>query len=247
MSQHHIFIDARFAAYLAANMQQVQEAQAAGTLPDYRTFVDRLFKEIMTLDVNVMRTAILTMANDESLAPDGKLDARMVVDMLESMAQLNPNASAMHAAIGCAGEGGELLDCVKKVFIYGKDWVAPDSKTGQTALENLVEELGDFRFYYQKLLNMLGLSDEDIQAANFVKLSKRYASGHYTDAQALARADKAHEPQYIGDKTSAPLAPPPARQYIGKPDLGVRRRASDSPADAENNDEHGPEGHHNLS
>ena len=246
MSQHHIFIDARFAAHLAANAVQVRDLRANGALPDYPLFVDRLFKELLSINVDTVRTAILRLANDEQLSPDGKLDARMVVDVLEMQAGANPNGSAMHAAIGCAGEGGELLDCVKKVFIYGKDWTAPDPKTGQTALENLMEELGDFRFYYQKLLNMLGISDEDVQAANFVKLNKRYASGHYTDAQALERADKAREPQFIGDKAAAaPLDPPPVRNYIGKPDTGDRRRkGEDDPG--ENSDEHGPEGHHNL-
>lgn len=215
MRQHMILIDARFAAVLAANAKDAQAGLAEGKIPDYPTFVDRLFKEILTLDVNVARTAILRMANDEQLTKDGKLDARMVVDLLEMLAGSNPNASAMHAAIGVAGEGGELLDCVKKVFIYGRDWVAPDSKTGQTALENLLEELGDLRFYYQKLLNMLGLSDEDVMAANYAKLIKRYSTGNYSDAQALARADKAAEPQFIGDKAASGATP--ERSYIGKP------------------------------
>ena len=69
-------------------------------------------------------------------------------------------------------------------------------------LENLLEEMGDFRFYYQKLLNMLGITDADVQAANYVKLAERYASGKYSDVQALARADKD--------------APTP-RNWIGKP------------------------------
>jgi hypothetical protein len=236
-SQHHIFIDSRFAAHLADNAVAVRDKRADGSLPDYPLFVDRLFKELLQVNAATMIEAINRMAHDTALCPDGKLNPAMVTDMVTMLAGQNPNGSAMHAAIGCAGEGGELLDCVKKVFIYGKDWCVPDAKTGQTALENLLEELGDFRFYYQKLLNMLGISDEDVQAANFVKLSKRYASGHYTDAQALGRADKAHEPQFIGDKSGGPASVP--RNVLG-------RRKDDHDTSGEANDEHGPEGHHNL-
>lgn len=85
-----------------------------------------------------------------------------------------------HATIGLAGEGGEILDCSKREWIYKKE----------LDVENLIEELGDIRFYYQQILNMTGLTDADIVASNVKKLKKRYPSGRYTNFDATNRADK---------------------------------------------------------
>ena len=86
-----------------------------------------------------------------------------------------------HACTGIAGEAGELLDLSKKVWANNKP----------LDIKHLIEELGDLRFYYQALLNMLDMTDEEIRASNVTKLRKRYADGKYSDAQAHAQADKA--------------------------------------------------------
>lgn len=91
-----------------------------------------------------------------------------------------PAEELHHAATGIAGEAGEILDISKKVWVYNKE----------LDLNHVFEELGDLRFYYQAMLNLFGLSDEDIVGHNMTKLRKRYASGAYSDAQANARADK---------------------------------------------------------
>lgn len=91
-----------------------------------------------------------------------------------------PALTMLHSAVGISGEAGEILDQVKKVWAYGKPL---DCK-------NLVEELGDIRFYYQAMLNMLGLEDGDIIAANMIKLRKRYPGGEFSNAAAIACADK---------------------------------------------------------
>lgn len=88
-------------------------------------------------------------------------------------------ATAMHAAVGIAGEAGEVVDAVKKFWVYNKP----------LDTENLKEELGDIMFYMQKLCNMYGWDLADIQYANEEKLRKRYPEG-YSDAAAQARADK---------------------------------------------------------
>jgi NTP pyrophosphatase (non-canonical NTP hydrolase) len=85
----------------------------------------------------------------------------------------------MHMAIGIAGESGEFLDCVKKHIIYGQ----PLNR------ENALEELGDIEFYLQGARNALGLSREEVLAANIAKLEKRYPV-EYSDSSAKARADK---------------------------------------------------------
>lgn len=86
----------------------------------------------------------------------------------------------LHAVMGIAGESGEVLDAIKKHYFYNKP----------LDLENVIEELGDIEFYLQAMRMCLSLDRKDILIANMVKLSKRYGSGSYSDAQAQARADK---------------------------------------------------------
>lgn len=85
----------------------------------------------------------------------------------------------LHAAVGISGEAGELLDIVKKGWIYD----------AAISVEHLEEELGDILFYAQALANALGLSLEEIQGSNRAKLERRYPTG-YTDEAARERADK---------------------------------------------------------
>lgn len=85
----------------------------------------------------------------------------------------------LHAAIGIAGEGGELLDAIKKVWVYGQN----------LNRENAVEELGDLEFYMEAMRNLIGATRDEVLNANIAKLEKRYPTG-YTDALAAARLDK---------------------------------------------------------
>ena len=88
----------------------------------------------------------------------------------------------LHAAIGLAGEAGELLDTVRKHVFDGQ----PLDR------DNVIEELGDLCFYLEAAMQVIGISREEIEQRNMTKLSKRYEGG-YTDQQAVARADKAGE------------------------------------------------------
>jgi NTP pyrophosphatase (non-canonical NTP hydrolase) len=85
----------------------------------------------------------------------------------------------MHCAVGIAGEAGELLDAVKKLWVYGK------------ALDhaNAIEELGDIEWYMEAMRGLLGVTRDQVIAANVAKLEKRYPT-HYSDELALARLDK---------------------------------------------------------
>jgi len=85
----------------------------------------------------------------------------------------------LHAAVGIAGEAGEILDSVKKSWIYGK----PEDAA------NILEECGDAMFYIVALLQQYGFTLADAQAANVAKLQKRYPDG-YSDADAITRKDK---------------------------------------------------------
>ena len=96
---------------------------------------------------------------------------------------------ALHAAIGVAGEAGELADAIKKEYIYGK----------KRDLENIIEELGDLEWYMQAVRNHYGISRKRILQANADKLSKRYVSLRYSDAAAIERADKSEDRDVSGD------------------------------------------------
>jgi len=90
------------------------------------------------------------------------------------------DAGLMHAVLGISGEAGELVDAIKKKIIYGKAIDVP----------NIVEELGDMEFYMEDLRRHLGITREQCLAGNMSKLAQRYPSFRYTDAAAIARADK---------------------------------------------------------
>ena len=85
-----------------------------------------------------------------------------------------------HAALGVAGEAGELVDALKKHVIYGKP----------LDLENVKEEIGDLRFYLEALCNVLDLNDQSIIQGNMNKLAKRYKALTYSSEAAIAREDK---------------------------------------------------------
>lgn len=85
-----------------------------------------------------------------------------------------------HAALGIAGEAGELVDAIKKHVIYGKP----------LDLANVREEIGDLRFYLEALCNVLDLNDQTIIQENINKLAKRYKDLTYSSGAAIERADK---------------------------------------------------------
>lgn len=87
---------------------------------------------------------------------------------------------AMHAALGVCGEAGELADAIKRHYVYNKE---PDRA-------NIIEELGDLRFYMQAVMTHYGIAEQEVLQHNAVKLSARYEKLTYSDAAAQQRADK---------------------------------------------------------
>lgn len=119
-------------------------------------------------------TAIEVQQNEGNL-PTYDIFVERLFNKLDS-----DKAALAHAVMGITGEAGELIDAVKKHWAYGKE----------LDQANVIEELGDLRFYYQAMLNMFGLTDEDVCAMNMSKLQVRYPTGVYRDQDAIARADK---------------------------------------------------------
>ncbi len=96
--------------------------------------------------------------------------------------ELTPEqANLLHVGVGVSTEANELLDAIKKHTIYQKP----------LDVENVKEELGDLLFYMSNLMQSVGLSFEEVLQHNVDKLSVRYPSGKYSNAQAQERADKA--------------------------------------------------------
>jgi NTP pyrophosphatase (non-canonical NTP hydrolase) len=70
-------------------------------------------------------------------------------------------------AIGLCGESGEAADLVKKHVFHG----VPLDR------DALIAELGDVLWYLAHLANVVGISLDDVAAANVEKLRRRYPSG----------------------------------------------------------------------
>jgi len=70
-------------------------------------------------------------------------------------------------ALGLAGEGGEVVDVVKKALFHGK----PLDR------EKLLEEMGDQLWYYQCLLEAVDASFAEVVQKNEAKRKARYPGG----------------------------------------------------------------------
>lgn len=87
-----------------------------------------------------------------------------------------------HAMTGVVSEAGEALDEVKKYMAYSGRELNRD---------HLLEELGDIEFYLAAARQAIGATREEVLAANRAKLDARYSAGRFSDAEAIARNDKA--------------------------------------------------------
>lgn len=72
-----------------------------------------------------------------------------------------------NAALGLAGEAGEVADEVKKCLYQGREW---DS-------EKIIEELGDVLWYVALTADMLDVPLDFVMEYNLDKLQKRYPDG----------------------------------------------------------------------
>jgi NTP pyrophosphatase (non-canonical NTP hydrolase) len=102
------------------------------------------------------------------------------------LASLTPEKCDLwHVASAAPGEASELFDAVKKYVIYGKT----------LDRENIIEELGDLKFFVTRIMQILGITAEEVERHNILKLSTRYkfekGTMKYSDEAARDRADKA--------------------------------------------------------
>src|SRR5574343_348094 len=83
--------------------------------------------------------------------------------------QLDWNQRVTNAALGLAGESGEVADLVKKAQFQGHD----------LDVENIKRELGDILWYLNLMADCIGLDLEEIAEANIEKLYSRYKEGNF--------------------------------------------------------------------
>ena len=70
----------------------------------------------------------------------------------------------LNAVLGLGGEAGEIIDLHKKMFYH----------TPKDRHQELIEETGDVCYYLAKLLDLYGLTLEEVLAANKKKLFERH-------------------------------------------------------------------------
>ena len=109
------------------------------------------------------RPAMVPLVGEAPPAPDGDV----IIDLL-------------HGAIGLATEAGEVLEVIAESVFNAAD----------VDFAHLEEEMGDTFWYLAVLASHSTKTFSDIQQENIDKLKKRYP-GKFTEAAALARADKA--------------------------------------------------------
>lgn len=88
--------------------------------------------------------------------------------------------SIHHCATGMSKESGELLSESSAMWVNNKPM----------KIHKFIEEMGDVYFYFQKLLNMMDLTLEDIQSVNYLKLLERYGGLEYSDKAAQEKVDQ---------------------------------------------------------
>lgn len=81
-----------------------------------------------------------------------------------------PMIGIMYAALGLAGEGGEVADEVKKAW-------RNDQTITQARMERIVDELGDVLWYVSTCCDELGINLEDVAKDNLHKLHQRQTKG----------------------------------------------------------------------
>lgn len=114
----------------------------------------------------------------------GKMVRKLVKEPTNIYMQMtSKKAALLHAALGIAGEAGEIVDIIKKVAIY-------DQPLDEKKVAHLLEELGDMEFYLSDLRNILTFTREEVLQHNLDKLAIRYEGFNYSDKAALERADK---------------------------------------------------------
>lgn len=110
-----------------------------------------------------------------------KVDYSGFVDkLIKHPETFNPRyLDMLHAAVGLAGESGEILENIKKATWQGHE----------LDYTRLFKELGDVLFYFQALCNEIGTTPTNIKYGNIDKLLDRYTDGEFTSNKSVNREE----------------------------------------------------------
>lgn len=92
---------------------------------------------------------------------------------------LTKEQALANAAMGLAGEAGEICDYLKKVLFHGHT----------LDLDRLSKELGDLNWYVAYLCTQTGLDLPTVWAENIAKLKARYPAGHFDSQASINRKE----------------------------------------------------------
>lgn len=94
----------------------------------------------------------------------------------------------LHAALGIITEAAEIGDVVKESLVTAVPIIQDRAK--------LIDETGDLLWYVALLLRKLGVSFEDVMAANIAKLQVRFPE-KFTEERAVNRDDAAERAVFV--------------------------------------------------
>jgi len=97
-----------------------------------------------------------------------------------------PDRILEFAALEIAGESGEFANMVYKVAFQGHAL--------EEYREKMVLELGDIMWGLANAAAELGVTLDEVMAANRTKLMARYSTGRFSVADSIARVDVAGDP-----------------------------------------------------
>jgi NTP pyrophosphatase (non-canonical NTP hydrolase) len=86
----------------------------------------------------------------------------------------------LNAALGFAGEGGEICDHIKKHLFQGHE----------LNREHIIKEVGDILWYAAQVAEGTGINLEEIAKRNIEKLRKRYPEGHFVRERSINRSSE---------------------------------------------------------
>ena len=108
---------------------------------------------------------------------------------LRTAAARSQSMKLIEAAMGIGGEGGEIVDIIKKHVFYGKE----------LDRQHIKEELSDICWYINLLLSVVGSSWYEVFDTNIAKLEARYPDLRFNADHAINR-DSNKEQAAMGAK-----------------------------------------------
>ena len=109
----------------------------------------------------------------DAVTSDASKDFVALADRLVELDGKGANIERLlTAGVGINAEGGEFLEIIKKMVFQGKPWT-DDNR------EHLIIELGDLLWYVAQATQALGVSFDEVIAANVKKLERRYPDGAF--------------------------------------------------------------------